>query len=126
MEDQIWLLKNASNKLEEMRQNIMPLWNDEASKTINRQFLDPHEHDNSNMVNSFSKQSELIDEAKTLHNECMDLTGQIYEKTETIKENIILTKEELENTKELISRSESECDYAYSNINSAQSILNDL
>lgn len=62
-EDQIlWLIKRLTYELQEYRQMYHGRWSDDASRTINNRFLDPHEEDSSQMLDNLQSHIQDLNE----------------------------------------------------------------
>lgn len=64
MEDALWYMQQQSRVLQEFRKGIQRLWNDEASRTVNTKYLNPHEADDGIMLAEMQSQSQNLQEAK--------------------------------------------------------------
>ena len=56
MEDIVWKMQQRSRSVQDYRKDIRGLWQDEAAKTLNRRYLDPHEDDDQKMIEFLQKQ----------------------------------------------------------------------
>ncbi len=63
MEDIVWTMRQRSRTLQDYRKDIRKPWQDEASKMLNRRYLDPHEDDSQEMVNFLQQQVEGLEKA---------------------------------------------------------------
>ena len=63
MEDTLWTMKQRSRTLQEYRQDIRGAWQDEAAKTLNRRYLNPHEGDDQKMIEFLQKQVQGLEKA---------------------------------------------------------------
>ena len=64
LQDQIWLLERRSRSVQDFRKDIQSIWNDEAAREINNQYLAPHESDDKNMLKAFKEHQRLSDRVK--------------------------------------------------------------
>lgn len=63
MEDTLWKMKQRSRTLQAYRKDIRGAWQDEAAKTLNRRYLNPHEDDDQKMIESLQKQGQGLEKA---------------------------------------------------------------
>ena len=64
MGDTLWRMKQRSRTLQEYRKDIRGLWQDEAAKTLNHRYLNPHEDDEQKMIEFMEKQVQGLEKAK--------------------------------------------------------------
>lgn len=62
MEDLLRRMTRQSRDLQERRQEIRGIWDDDAAQEINRRYLNPHEDDNNEILESFTQQQTALDE----------------------------------------------------------------
>lgn len=56
MGDSLWTLKQRSRVLQDCRQDMQGIWQDDAASEINNRFLRPHEEDSSQALASLNNQ----------------------------------------------------------------------
>lgn len=56
MEDSLWELKQRSRVLQDCRQDMQGIWQDDSASEINNRYLRPHEDDNQNTLAALNKQ----------------------------------------------------------------------
>jgi len=95
LQDQIWLLERRSRSLQDFRKDIQSIWNDEAAREINDQYLSPHESDDKNMLKAFKEYQRLSDQVKQKVDSSREYflkinesANQLPERFELIRENI--------------------------------------
>lgn len=62
MDEVLWAMTQQSRVLQELRREIQPLWDDEASREINSRYLNPHEDDDRQMLSELAAQKEALDQ----------------------------------------------------------------
>lgn len=84
MEEQLWYMQQQSRVFQEFRESIQILWDDEASRTINRAILNPHQEDDESMVQGFVLQHHNLNESKIRRDIAMQLSREAQELSEQI------------------------------------------
>ncbi len=64
MKDDLWSMSQRSHWLESVRADIRVIWHDQAAHEINTRYLNPHQADDSQMLQSLGKQEEVLDQAQ--------------------------------------------------------------
>ncbi|OCY13203.1 MAG: hypothetical protein BEV12_01205 [Microcystis aeruginosa CACIAM 03] len=115
MEDIVWKMQQRSRTLQDYRKDIRGLWQDEAAKTLNRRYLDPHEDDDQKMIEFLQKQvqglektNEELVKAKDYALEAERYSQQVEHYDRSI-EYYGLTQAELPNIHRLIQQANRSC-----------------
>jgi hypothetical protein len=56
MKDSLWTLKQRSRVLQDCRQDMQGIWQDDAASEINNRYLRPHEEDSSQILTALNNQ----------------------------------------------------------------------
>ncbi len=96
MEEDLWYLQQQSRVLQEFRENIQLLWDDEASKTINYHFLNPHQEDDDQMIENFVMQDQHLSESETLRTQAQAQSDVARELSMKIRVLIERAQEDIE------------------------------
>ncbi len=64
MEEALWSMSQRSRMLQELRQDVRHVWDDEAAREINSRYLNPHETDNLRMSRALNEQNEQLQAAE--------------------------------------------------------------
>ena len=129
--DNLWHLMQQSRSLQDFRKEIRLSWDDQASKEINKRYLDPHEEENNYLLDKLRKLSEnvalnekkyksisnIIREAGALSVELSKLLQNVQEDIQIAYthhdqslEDIEVSKKRIKDTAELIDKANSACD----------------
>jgi hypothetical protein len=60
MEEILWMMAQRSRSLQDYRRDIRASWDDEAAKTLNTRYLNPHQTDDEEMLDSLQQQRENL------------------------------------------------------------------
>jgi hypothetical protein len=101
LEESLWQLKQRSRVLQDYRQDIQRVWQDEAATEINGRYFHPHEEDSQQSLAALSKQLLLLSETDTK----LQMTGQIILEANRLSEEI---EQSIKCANQDISRSHSE------------------
>jgi hypothetical protein len=63
MEEILWTMEQRSRTLQDYREDISNAWDDEAAKTLNSRYLNPHEEDDQKMITSLGQQKQGLEKA---------------------------------------------------------------
>lgn len=63
MEEILWKMQQRSRTLQDYRQDIRNVWDDEAAKIINSRYLNPHEEDDQQMLTFLERQKQSLEKA---------------------------------------------------------------
>jgi len=96
MEEQLWQMKQQSRTLQEFRESIQLLWDDEASKTLNRAIFNPHQEDDESMVEGFSLQHNGLNESQSRRVLALQYSNEAQELSEDINALITQIDDDLE------------------------------
>jgi hypothetical protein len=64
MEDILWAITQESRVLQELRKDIRGIWDDEAARELNSQYLNPHESEDSQMLDGLNQQQDALNLSK--------------------------------------------------------------
>lgn len=96
MEEQLWYMQQQSRVLQEFRDSIQLMWDDEASRTINRAILNPHQEDDEAMVQGFVLQNQQLNESKLRREIAMQFSREAQELSAQIALLITQIDEDIE------------------------------
>jgi hypothetical protein len=95
LEDNIWYLQQFSRILQEFREDIGGIWNDQAARALNKRYCIPHEEDCTEILfqidkqyNSLIKLDEKIKSAFNLSFQLYDLSTHVQKLIEFANEDI--------------------------------------
>ena len=63
MEDSLWTLKQRSRVLQDYRQDIQKVWQDDTASEINNRYFRPHEEDSGKCLTALSQQLSLLQQS---------------------------------------------------------------
>jgi hypothetical protein len=63
MEDSLWTLKQRSRVLQDYRQDIQKVWQDDAASEINNRYFRPHEEDSGQCLTSLDQELLLLQQS---------------------------------------------------------------
>lgn len=63
MEETLWKMSQQSRELQDLRREVGVIWDDEASRELNKRYLDPHADDDQAMRESLAQQDAALDQA---------------------------------------------------------------
>ncbi len=96
MDDLLWLMKQQSRVLQELRLNTQGVWQDEAARELSSRYLTPHEDEDQYMLAGFSQQYEAIEQSKTRIITAEEHAVQSGNYAEIVDEELKLTEQELQ------------------------------
>lgn len=96
MEEELWYMQQQSRVLQEFRDSIRLLWDDEASRNINRGLLNPHQEDDEGMVQGFVYQLNNLNECNARRIVVLERAHEAFELSEQIAELIRQVDEDIE------------------------------
>ena len=96
MEEPLWYIQQQSRVLREFQESIQLLWDDEASRTISRSILIPHQEDDEQMREGFVYQQHQLGENKTHREIALSLSREALEMSEQILHLIHQIDEDIE------------------------------
>jgi hypothetical protein len=96
MEETLWSMSQRSRMLQELRNDIRRVWDDEAAHQINSRYLNPHEADNVRMTAGLNEQSELLKTAEQHLEFAKSLEWQIDECAAMVTEKLRFAEQDLD------------------------------
>src|SRR5688572_14612448 len=96
MEEQLWYIDQQTKALQEFRNAIRNLWDDEASRDLNMRYLNPHQDDSGYMVDGFRQQYKKLLETDTLMDSAVEHAEIAETLSEAIAELIVFVDEDIQ------------------------------
>lgn len=95
MEDLLWSLTQESRTLQELRQDIKGVWQDEAARELTSRYLDPHENEDQQMLVELKRQKDSLDQSRLNLVSAEGHARQAEENAALVAEGLKSTQEEL-------------------------------
>lgn len=95
MEDLLWSLTQESRTLQELRQDIKGVWQDEAARELTSRYLDPHENEDQRMLVALKHQEDSLEQSRLNLVSAERHGRQAEEKAALVTEGLESTQEEL-------------------------------
>jgi hypothetical protein len=96
MEEALWSMSQRSRRLQELRQDIRHVWDDEAAREINGRYLNPHETDNVQMAVALNEQNVGLRAAEQHLGLADSLELQIDECAAIVEEKLRFARQDLD------------------------------
>jgi hypothetical protein len=96
MEEILWSLEQRSRTLQELRNDIRAVWDDEAAREINSRYLNPHEIDGVRMAVALNDQSEHLKTAEEHLKLAASLELQIDEFAAIVAEKLRFVEQDMD------------------------------
>jgi hypothetical protein len=96
LEETLWSMSQQSRVLQELRQEIGRVWDDEAAREMNSRFLNPHEQDDARMRGAMNDQTELLKRAGRELDSAKDFARQIDECAAAVAERLRFAEQDMD------------------------------
>jgi hypothetical protein len=96
MEEALWSMSQRTRMLQELRQEVRQVWDDEAARRINNRYLNPHETDNERMAVALGEQNEHLKTAEQYLVLANSLELQIDECAAVVEEKLRFAEQDMD------------------------------
>lgn len=98
MEETLWYMEQRSRSLKDYRKDRQRQWDDQASRDINRRYLNPHEEDTQQMLQLLKQQQTLLKQADRQIESARDCRVKIEKLSEEIERLLQFTQQDIQRT----------------------------
>lgn len=95
MEEILWKFARKNRDLSELRKDIKGIWNDDASRDINRKYLNPHETDAKEVQTALQKQYTYVVEASKFRNQALTAERRVSDILDKMTRSLNATDREM-------------------------------
>jgi hypothetical protein len=96
LEEPLWLLSQQSRALQDLRKDIMHVWDDEAAREINGRYFNPHEKDDSKLKAALNEQRELLEQADRSLESAKDIAQVVDECAAVVMEKLQFAEQDMD------------------------------